>query len=60
MVRYYYFTHIISVFKPGVHLVKAEVSEPVNLVKYYITNIKVDHCRYNISTLEFSVDLTLI
>ena len=29
----------ISVVKPGVHLVKAEVSELVTLVKYYIANL---------------------
>ena len=33
---YYYFTYTISVVKPGVHLVKAEVSELVTMVKYYI------------------------
>ena len=38
MTGYYYFTHAISVVKPGMHLVKAEVSELVTLVKY-ITNL---------------------
>ena len=58
---YYYFTHTISVVRPGVHLVKAEVSELVILAEYYVhykfdATLKVDCCRYNISTLEFSVD----
>ena len=46
---YYYFTHTISVLRPGVHLVKAEVSELVILAEYYVhykfdATLKVDCC----------------